>query len=125
FVIVDVDASRPLREMALAIAGELRRRRHEINTMYYLLRLPSGGAGGVQRLVQEAVCDAYVAMSMVPEGGAGGSNVLADMKNEHYSISTGINMTAVSVGDKVCVSTKVGLSEVDREAFEADMSVLG
>ena len=57
--------------------------------------------------------------------GAGGSNVLADMKNEHYSISTGINMTAVSVGDKVCVSTKVGLSEVDREAFEADMSVLG
>ncbi|GMI52127.1 hypothetical protein TeGR_g14579, partial [Tetraparma gracilis] len=58
FVIVDVDASRPLREMALAIAGELGRRRHEINTMYYLLRLPSGGAEGVQRLVQEAVCDA-------------------------------------------------------------------
>jgi hypothetical protein len=51
--------------------------------------------------------------------------VLADMKNEHYSIATGINMAAVSVGDKVCVSTKVGLREVDREAFEADMSVLG
>ena len=43
------------------------------------------------------------------------------MKNEHYSISTGINMTAVSIADEVHISTKVGLRDVKREAFEADM----
>jgi hypothetical protein len=46
------------------------------------------------------------------------------MKNEHYSISTGINMTAVSIADEVHISTKVGLKQVKRETFEEDIFLM-
>ncbi|GMH76211.1 hypothetical protein TrRE_jg1437 [Triparma retinervis] len=121
FIILDVKESMTIEMMSVYLAKQLMGRRHEINTMYHLLQLPSGSSK-VQSVVQQTICDAYIAMTMVPEGGdEGPKNIMSWMKNEHYSISTGINMTAVSIADEVHISTKVGLRDVKREAFEADM----
>ncbi|GMH79943.1 hypothetical protein TrST_g10362 [Triparma strigata] len=106
--------------MARQIHKQLMTRRHEINTMYHLLQLPAG-SGGITSAIQQTICDAYVAMTMVPDGG--GTNCIESIRNEHYSISTGLNMTAVSVGDKVYVSSKVGLADIDRSTFEKDMAI--
>ena len=62
-------------------------RRHEINTMYHLLQLPSGSSK-VQSAIQQTICDAYIAMTMVPEGDkseGGQCNVMSWMKVSQIS----------------------------------------
>ncbi len=122
FIIVDVGSDMSMKDMSQYIHKQLFNRRHEINTMYHLLQLPSG-AGKVQSVVQQTLCDAYIAMTMVPEGSKeeGEQNQMGWMKNEHFSISTGINMTAVSVGTAVHVSSKVGLKDIDENVFRNEM----
>ncbi|GMI43537.1 hypothetical protein TrCOL_g2382 [Triparma columacea] len=124
FIIIDVKESMTIEKMSVYISKQLMGRRHEINTMYHLLQLPSGSSK-VQSVVQQTICDAYIAMTMVPEGDdEGPRNVMSWMKNEHYSISTGINMTAVSIAGEVHISTKVGLKQVKRETFEEDIFLM-
>ena len=47
------------------------------------------------------------------------------VSNDVLARSTGLNMTAVSVRDKVYVSSKVGLADIDRSTFEKDMAISG
>ncbi|GMH63347.1 hypothetical protein TL16_g03687 [Triparma laevis f. inornata] len=126
FIILDIRDNLPIDVMARNIHRQLFNRRHEINTMYHLLQLPTG-SGGVTKAVQQTICDAYIAMTMVPDGEKekGEVNIMESMKNEHYSISTGLNMTAVSIGDKVYVSSKVGLVDIERSTFEKELMVSG
>ena len=74
---------------------------------YYLLQKTGIPVVDVQSMVKRSLCDAYVAATFVPEEGDGRTNGIASCVSEHYSISTGCNMTAMSIGEKICVSTKV------------------
>ena len=125
FIIIDVQMDMPIAKMAKYINKQLFNRRHEINTMYYLLQLPTGSSK-LTSTIQQTICDAYIAMTMVPEGdkSRGEANIMKGMKNEHFSISTGLNMTAVSIGDEVHISSKVGLADIDRAAFEKEMQMV-
>mmetsp|Transcript_26321 Transcript_26321/g.54833 ORF Transcript_26321/g.54833 Transcript_26321/m.54833 type:complete len:421 (-) Transcript_26321:17-1279(-) len=122
FIIIDTRSDLPISSMAKYIHKQLFNRRHEINTMYHLLQMPSGSSK-LTSTIQQTICDAYIAMTMVPEGDSSRSelNVMRSMKNEHYSISTGLNMTAVSIGEEVHISSKCGLRDIDRGEFEMEM----
>lgn len=122
FIIIDVKESMSIEEMSTYISRQLAGRRYEINTMYHLLQLPTGSSG-VQSTVQQTICDAYIAMTMVPEGepSKGERNILRWVKNEHYAISTGINISAVSIKNEIHVSTKVGLKDVDQHSYKMDL----
>jgi hypothetical protein len=123
FILIKCHAGDSVLQTAKGVAAQIFKGRRQINTMYYLLQKTGIPFVDVQSMVKKNLCDAYVAATFVPEEGDGRKNGIASCVSEHYSISTGCNMTAMSIGEKICVSTKVGLKAIDEKLFSDTMAI--
>jgi hypothetical protein len=123
FILIKCHAGDSVLQTAKGVASQIFKGRRQINTMYYLLQKTGIPFVDVQSMVKRNLCDAYVAATFVPEEGDGRTNGIASCVSEHYSISTGCNMTAMSIGEKICVSTKVGLKAIDEKLFSDKMNI--
>jgi hypothetical protein len=122
FILLKCRASDNILQTARSVSKQIYKGRRQINTMYYLLQktgLPQ--FLDVQSMIKNSLCDCYIAATYVPDSGEGFTNCISSCLSEHFSISTGVNMTAMSIGEKICVSTKVGLKDISQKTFADEM----